>query len=45
MNMRNYAHLGDAVWELFVREHVVDLCQKPKDLHKMTTERVKCEYQ
>ena len=45
MNMRNYAHLGDAVWELFVREHIVDLCQKPKDLHKMTTERVNCEYQ
>jgi len=45
INMRNYAHLGDAVWELFVREHIVDLCQKPKDLHRMTTERVNSEYQ
>ncbi len=45
LNMRNYAHLGDAVWELFVREHIVDLCQKPKDLHKMTTLRVNCSYQ
>lgn len=43
--MRNYAHLGDAVWELFVREHIVDLCQKPKDLHKMTTTKVNCAYQ
>ena len=43
--MRNYAHLGDAVWELFVREHIVDLCQKPKDLHKMTTTKVNCSYQ
>lgn len=45
INMRNYAHLGDAVWELFVREHTVDLCQKPKDLHKMTTKFVNCSYQ
>ncbi len=45
INMRNYAHLGDAVWELFVREHIVDLCQKPKDLHKMTTKLVNCSYQ
>ena len=45
INMRNYAHLGDAVWELFVREHIVDLCQKPKDLHKMTTKFVNCAYQ
>ncbi len=45
LNMRNYAHLGDAVWELFVREHIVDLCQKPKDLHKITTAKVNCNYQ
>ena len=45
LNMRNYAHLGDAVWELFVREHVVDLCKKPNDLHKMTTSKVKASYQ
>jgi len=45
LNMRSYAHLGDAVWELFVREHIVDLCEKPKDLHKRTTALVNCAYQ
>lgn len=45
INLRNYAHLGDAVWELFVREHIVDLYQKPKELHKMTIKLVNCAYQ
>ena len=45
MEIRDYAYLGDAVWELFVREHTIDLCIKPKDLHKVTTEKVKASYQ
>jgi ribonuclease-3 family protein len=45
MNLRNYAHLGDAVWELFVREIVIDFCQKPKDLHKLTTQYVNAGFQ
>ena len=45
INMRNYAHLGDAVWELFVREHLVEMCKNPKDLHKETTARVKSSFQ
>lgn len=45
LNMRNYAHLGDAVWELFVREQMVDACKNPKDLHKETTARVKASFQ
>ena len=45
INLRNYAHLGDAVWELFVREHTIELCTKPKELHKITTEKVKASYQ
>ena len=45
INLRNYAHLGDAVWELFVREHTIELCKKPKDLHKMTTSYVNSSYQ
>ena len=36
--LRNYAHLGDAVWEIFVREYV-------KILHKMTTDRVNASFQ
>lgn len=45
LNMRNYAHLGDAVWELFVREKLVEEYKNPKDLHKQTTERVKASFQ
>lgn len=45
INLRNYAHLGDAVWELFVREHTIEICTKTKDLHKITTEIVKASYQ
>lgn len=43
--MRNYAHLGDAVWELFVRENLVELCKNPQSLHRMTTEKVMGSYQ
>lgn len=45
INLRNYAHLGDAVWELFVREHLIEKCVKPKDLHKCTTDKVKSSFQ
>ena len=45
LHLRNYAHLGDAVWELFVREHLIEKCVKPKDLHKCTTDKVKSSFQ
>ena len=45
LNKRNYAHMGDAVWELFVREHMVEKCKNPKDLHVETTKRVKASFQ
>ena len=45
INLRNYAHLGDAVWELFVREHIIEHYKNPKDLHKATTDRVKSSFQ
>jgi len=45
MNPRNYAHIGDAVWELFVREYTVFKTQNLNTLHKITTERVKSSYQ
>jgi len=45
MNLRNYAHLGDAVWELHVREFTVFETQKIKDLHKLTTQKVNASYQ
>ena len=45
MNLRNYAYLGDAVWELFVREKTVKMTNQAQNLHKMTTEKVKAAYQ
>ncbi|MGN1154137.1 MAG: Mini-ribonuclease 3 [Candidatus Gastranaerophilaceae bacterium] len=43
--LRNYAHIGDAVWELFVREYTVNKTQNSKLLHNMTTERVRASFQ
>lgn len=45
MHIRNYAYLGDAVWELFVREKTILMTQNSKDLHKITTDRVKASFQ
>lgn len=43
--LRNYAHLGDAVWEIFVREYVIYKTSNSKVLHKLTTERVNATFQ
>lgn len=43
--LRNYAHLGDAVWEIFVREYVIFKTSNSKILHKMTTDRVNATFQ
>jgi len=40
MNLRNYAYLGDAVWELFIREITIYKTQDAKELHKITTDKV-----
>ena len=45
LNLRNYAHLGDAIWELWVRETTTNLTQNPKQLHIFTTERVNAKFQ
>lgn len=45
MKLKNYAYLGDAVWELFVREHTIAETQNSMDLHKMTTDRVNASFQ
>lgn len=45
MNLRNYAHLGDAVWELYVREKTVFESQHAKDLHKLTIKHVNATHQ
>lgn len=45
INLRNYAYLGDAVWELFVRDITVFKTQNAKELHKITTDRVNANFQ
>lgn len=45
MNLRNYAYLGDAVWELYVREITICMTQKAQELHKITTSRVNAKFQ
>jgi len=45
MSLKNYAYLGDAVWELFVREKTILQTQKSMELHKITTEKVNAKAQ
>lgn len=45
MNLKNYAYLGDAVWELFVREITISQTQNAEKLHKITTDKVKAKAQ
>lgn len=45
INLKNYAYLGDAVWELFVREKTIFQTQNAEKLHKITTEKVKAKAQ
>jgi len=43
--LRNYAFLGDTVWELFVRNYTVLKTSNAKLLHKITTDRVNAAFQ
>lgn len=45
MNLKNYAYLGDAVWELLVRKRTVLETQNAAKLHKITTEKVNAKAQ
>lgn len=45
MNLRNYAYLGDAVWELFIREKTIFQTNNAKKLHQITTNLVKTHTQ
>ena len=44
-NLKHFAHLGDSVWELFVREKVIDIANTQKRLHIETTKRVNANFQ
>lgn len=43
--LRAYAHIGDAVYELFVREKTVMLTAKAEKIHKITVALVNGEFQ
>lgn len=43
--LKNYAHIGDAVWEVFVRNYTILQTSDSKILHKITTDRVNATFQ
>lgn len=45
INLRNYAYLGDAVWELYIREKTIHITNNAKKLHQITTNLVKTHTQ
>lgn len=45
MNLRNYAYIGDAVWELKIREITIRQTNNARNLHKLTIDKVKASYQ
>lgn len=45
INLRNFAYLGDAVWELFIREKTILQTNNAQKLHKITTDFVKTQFQ
>ena len=45
MNLKNYAYIGDAVWELKIRSNTIRMTNHARNLHKLTTEKVKASYQ
>lgn len=45
INLRNYAYLGDAVWELFIRKKTILQTNNSKKLHQITTNLVKTKFQ
>lgn len=45
LELRNYAHIGDSVWEVFVRTYTIHQTTNSKILHKITTDRVNAKFQ
>ncbi len=44
-HLRAYAHIGDAVYEVFIREKVINVTSNSKKMHDLTTKYVKAEFQ
>ena len=45
LNIKNYAHIGDAFWELFVREKTIFMTENLKKLHEITVAYVNAKFQ
>lgn len=45
LHLRNYAYIGDAVWEVYIREKTIEMTDNSKKLHEITTAKVKASYQ
>ncbi|MEI8377676.1 MAG: ribonuclease III domain-containing protein [bacterium] len=45
LDLRSYAHMGDAVWEVFIREITIYQAQVPNEVHKKTIALVNGEFQ
>ena len=44
-HLRAYAHIGDAIYEVFIREKVINVTSNSKKMHDLTTKYVKAEFQ
>ena len=44
-NLKKYAHIGDAVWELFIREYVIQKFSVQKAIHNNTVKYVNADFQ
>ena len=45
LNIKNYAHIGDAYWELYVREKTIFMTENLKKLHDITVSFVNAAFQ
>ncbi len=45
LNIKNYAHIGDAVYEVFIRKHTIMLTSNLSRLHKLTVKYVNAGFQ
>lgn len=45
LSIRNYAHIGDAVYEVFIREKTIYLTSNLHKLHKITIKFVNAQFQ
>ena len=44
-HLRAYAHIGDEIYEVFIREKVINVTSNSKKMHDLTTKYVKAEFQ